>query len=205
MAKIRELMAALDDEALLEEVQRELESGIAPTDIINACQEGMSDIGDLFSTGEMFVSDLMMAGAICKEVSSIVKPYMKGDGGKKLGKVIIGTVKDDIHDIGKDIVVTMLEASGFEVIDLGVDVPAADFVKALQDSPDCKVLGLSCLLASCYGSIKATVEAVRAAGLNAKIIIGGGPIDRTVVDYSGADALGVAAQDTVNYSQEVYC
>ena len=202
MAKIRELMAALDDEALLEEVQRELESGIAPTDIIDACQEGMSDIGDLFSTGEMFVSDLMMAGAICKEVSSIVKPYMKGDGSKKLGKVIIGTVKNDIHDIGKDIVVTMLEASGFEVIDMGVDAPAEAFVKAAQEN-DVKVIGLSCLLVSCYDSIKETVEAIRAAGLTSKIIIGGGPIDNSVKEYSGADAWAASAQDTINFAREV--
>ena len=205
MEKIRELMAALDDEELLNEVQKELDAGTAPAEIITACQEGMTEIGNMFSKGEMFVSDLMMAGAICKEVSETVKPYMKGDGAKKLGKVMIGTVKDDIHDIGKDIVISMLEASGFEVIDMGVDVPAEDFVKGLQANPDCKVLGLSCLLASCYGSIKATVEAVRAAGLDTKIIIGGGPIDQNVVEYSGANAMGGAAQDTVNYCKEAIC
>jgi len=134
----------------------------------------------------------------------MVKPYMKGTEEKKLGKVVMGTVQDDIHDIGKDIVCSMLEASGFEVIDVGVDTPPETFVKALVDN-DCRVLGLSCLLASCYGSIKATVEAVKDAGLRdkVKIIIGGGPIDQTVVDYSGADAYGVAAQDTVNYCKEV--
>ena len=205
MATIRELMAALDDEALLDEVQKELDAGTAPAEIITACQQGMTDIGELFSKGEMFVSDLMMAGAICKEVGETVKPYMKGDSAAKLGKVVIGTVKDDIHDIGKDIVINMLEASGFEVVDMGVDVPAEDFVKALQADHDIKVLGLSCLLASCYGSIKATVEAVRAAGLDTKIIIGGGPIDQTVVDYSGADAMGGAAQETVDYCKGVYC
>ena len=136
MAKIKELMAALDDEALLEEVQKALEAGTAPAEIIMECQEGMAAIGELFSQGEMFVSDLMMAGAICKEVSDTVKPYMKGEGAAKLGKVVMGTVKNDIHDIGKDIVITMLEASGFEVIDVGVDAPAEAFVKAAQENDE---------------------------------------------------------------------
>ena len=202
MAKIKELMAALDDEALLEEVQKALEAGTAPAEIIMECQEGMAAIGELFSQGEMFVSDLMMAGAICKEVSDTVKPYMKGEGAAKLGKVVMGTVKNDIHDIGKDIVITMLEASGFEVIDVGVDAPAEAFVRAAQEN-DAKVIGLSCLLVSCYDSIKETVAAVRAAGLDSKIIIGGGPIDGSVQEYSGADAWAASAQETVNFAKEV--
>lgn len=203
MATIKELMAALDDEELLDLVEKKLNEGVSPVEIISECQEGMTEVGNQFAAGEMFVSDLMMAGAICKEVSDLCKPYMKGVTAAKIGKVIMGTVKDDIHDIGKDIVCNMLEASGFEVIDLGVDVPAAAFVDALKANPDCKVLGLSCLLASCYGSIKATVDAVRTAGLDTKIIIGGGPIDQSVVEYSGADAMGGAAQDTVNFCKGV--
>ena len=202
MERIKELMAALDDEALMEEVRKQLETGVEPAEIIMACQNGMAEIGDLFAQGEMYVSDLMMAGAICKEVSEMVKPYMKGKGAASLGKVVIGTVKDDVHDIGKDIVCSMLEAAGFEVIDTGVDTPAEEFVRAAKEN-DVKVIGLSCLLVSCYGSIKATVEAVRAAGLDAKIIIGGGPIDGSVQEYSGADAWAASAQDTVNYAKEV--
>lgn len=205
MAEIKELMVQLEDEALLEEVKKQLESGVSPTEIINACQDGMGEIGNLFSQGEMFVSDLMMAGAICKDVTDLVRPYIKKDDvGSSLGKVVIGTVKDDIHDIGKDIVCNMLEAAGFEVIDLGVDVDPETFVNAVKEN-NCKVVGLSCLLASCYGSIKKTVEAFTAAGLrdDLKIIVGGGPIDEHVVAYAGADAYGASAQDTVTYCKEV--
>lgn len=207
MATIKELMTQLEDEALLAEVKKQLEEGISPAEIVSQCQEGMSEVGNLFSDGQLFVSDLMMAGSICKEVTELTRPYIKKDDhASALGKVIIGTVKDDIHDIGKDIVCNMLEAAGFEVIDLGVDVQPETFVKALQEHK-CKVLGLSCLLASCYGSIKETIAAVSEAGLRdqVKIIVGGGPIDEHVVAYAGADAYSASAQDTVNYCKEVLC
>ncbi|MDO5409208.1 MAG: cobalamin-dependent protein [Lachnospiraceae bacterium] len=203
MASIKELMVELDDETLLDMVNEQLKQGVLPMDIISQCQEGMTEIGALFAEGEMFVSDLMMAGAVCKEVTEAVKPYMNTET-KKIGKVVMGTVKDDIHDIGKDIVCNMLEASGFEVIDVGIDTPVGVFVNTMKENPDCKVLGLSCLLASCYGSIKETVAAVKAVRPDVKIIIGGGPIDDTVRVFSDADAYAVAAQDTVNYCKEVY-
>lgn len=204
MSNIKDLLVNLDDEALLKEVQKQLDDGVEPAAVIDDCQHGMVEIGNLFSAGEMFVSDLMMAGAMFKSVSELVLPRMKTDSGKSNGKVVLGTVKDDIHDIGKDIVHNMLTAGGFEVIDLGVDVPPEDFVAALKEH-DAKVLALSCLLASCYASILKTVQAVAAAGLRdtVKIIIGGGPIDQNVVEYSGADAMGGPAQETVNYCREV--
>ena len=204
MSNIKDLLVNLDDEALLEEVQKQLDAGIDPAAIIDDCRDAMIEIGELFSAGEMFVSDLMMAGAMFKSVSELVLPYLAKGAVKNSGKVVLGTVKDDIHDIGKDIVHNMLAAGGFEVIDLGVDVPPEDFVAALKEH-DAKVLALSCLLASCYSSILATVQAVAAAGLRdkVKIIIGGGPIDQNVVAYSGADAMGGPAQETVNYCREV--
>ena len=204
MSNIKDLLVNLDDEALLEEVQKQLDAGIDPATIIDDCRDAMIEIGELFSAGEMFVSDLMMAGAMFKSVSELVLPYLTKGAVKNSGKVVLGTVKDDIHDIGKDIVHNMLAAGGFEVIDLGVDVPPEDFVAALKEH-DAKVLALSCLLASCYSSILATVQAVAAASLRdkVKIIIGGGPIDQNVVAYSGADAMGGPVQETVNYCREV--
>lgn len=205
MSGIKELMASFDDEALIDEVDKELAAGADPLAIIDECQAAMVDIGDKFSSGELFVSDLMMAGAMFQEVSEKLKPFLKSGSGESKGTVVLGTVKEDIHDIGKDIVKNMLEASGFEVDDLGVDVDPQAFIQALKDT-DAKVLGLSCLLASCYGSIKDTVEAVETAGLRdkVKIIIGGGPIDEHVVEFSGADAFGGGAQDTVDFAKEVY-
>jgi methanogenic corrinoid protein MtbC1 len=152
----------------------------------------------------MFVSDLMMAGELFKAINALTMPLLKNADVPSMGKVVLGTVKEDIHDIGKDIVHNMLAANGIEVIDLGVDVSPEQFVAALKEH-NAKVLALSCLLVSCYGSILKTVEAVKAAGLRdkVKIIIGGGPVDDHVVNYSGADAVGFAAQDAVNYCREV--
>ena len=204
MGKIKELLVSFDEDALLAEVRKELDGGIEPTTILSQCQDAMVEIGSQFNAGEMFVSDLMMAGELFKGVSALIMPLLKKGDMATAGKVVLGTVKDDIHDIGKDIVNNTLTASGFEVIDLGVDVPPEQFVKALKEH-GAKVLALSCLLVTCYGSILETVKAVKDSGLRdkVKIIIGGGPVDEHVVKYSGADAMGVAAQDAVNFCREV--
>jgi methanogenic corrinoid protein MtbC1 len=119
------------------------------------------------------------------------------------GKVVLGTVAGDIHDIGKDLVSAMLTAGNFEVIDVGIDAPTDSFIKALKENPDCKILALSCLLTTCYDSLKETVEAVKAEGLNdVKIMIGGGPVDKNVVEYSGADTYGKDAQGAVTIAKE---
>jgi methylmalonyl-CoA mutase cobalamin-binding domain/chain len=206
MGKIKELLVELEDEQLAALVKKELDGGTAPQAILEECQAGLTEIGNLFSEGKMFVSDLMMAGSVFKDLSGLIMPYLSAGGPKEsLGKVVLGTVKEDIHDLGKNIVASLLTASGFEVIDLGVDVGAEDFVKAVKEQ-DSKVLALSCLLVSCYDSIKATVEALNGAGLRGKVkvLIGGGPVDEHVVVYSGADAFGASAQAAVDYCKEVY-
>jgi methanogenic corrinoid protein MtbC1 len=205
LSRILELLASFDDDGLVAEVKAQLDAGTAPAAILADCQDAMVEIGNRFSAGELFVSDLMMAGMMFKQVSDLVLPLLTSSVGESAGKVVLGTVKNDIHDLGKDIVNMILTAAGFEVIDLGVDVAPEAFVKALKDS-GAKVLALSCLLVTCYESLKETVEAVGQAGLrdSVKIIIGGGPIDETVVAFSGADAMGVAAQDGVTFCKEVY-
>jgi methylmalonyl-CoA mutase cobalamin-binding domain/chain len=206
MGKIKELLVELEDEQLAALVKKELDGGAAPQAILDECQAGLTDIGNRFSEGKMFVSDLMMAGSVFKDLSDLIMPYLSANGPKEsLGKVVLGTVKEDIHDLGKNIVASLLSASGFEVIDLGVDVPAEEFVKAAKEH-NAKVLALSCLLVTCYGSIKATVEALQGAGLRdqVKVLIGGGPVDEHVVGYSGADAFGATAQAAVDYCKGVY-
>jgi methylmalonyl-CoA mutase cobalamin-binding domain/chain len=206
MGKIKELLVELEDEELKELVGKELDQGTDPQAILNECQMGLTEIGTLFSEGKMFVSDLMMAGSVFKDVSDLVMPRLIAGGPKEsLGTVVLGTVKEDIHDLGKNIVASLLTASGFKVIDLGVDVPAEDFVKAVKEH-NTKVVALSCLLVSCYDSIKATVEALKTAGIrdNVKVLIGGGPVDEHVVGYSGADAFGANAQTAVDYCKEAY-
>ena len=180
----------LEDE-VLNLVQERLDSGGDPIQILADCQQGVKIVGQKFEEGKYYISDLIMAGEIFKQINAKLADKMLGDTGPSLGKVVFGTVKDDIHDIGKDLVVQMLRASNFDVTDLGVDVPAEKFVQAVQDT-GAKVVGLSCLLTLGYDSIKATVEALEKAGLRSsvKIIIGGGPIDEKVKEYTGADAWG---------------
>ncbi|NTW71521.1 MAG: cobalamin-binding protein [Eubacteriaceae bacterium] len=205
MSSIAQMISNLEDENVVAEVQKQLDSGVNPLDIFKECQAGMVEVGNKFSCGEYFVSDLMMAGAIFKEVGDLITPYLKGQGGASAGKVVVGTVFGDIHDIGKDLVVAMLSAANFEVIDVGVDAKPEAFINALKENPDATVLGLSCLLTTCYDSLKETIDAVTEAGLRekVKIMIGGGPVDQGVVEYSGADRFGRDAQDAVTVCKEL--
>ncbi len=199
-----QMIAKLEDENVMTEVKRQLEAGTDPVEIFGACQDGMVEVGKKFQAGEFFVSDLMMSGAIFKDVGDLIKPYLKSTEESKAEKVVVGTVEGDIHDIGKDLVVAMLSAGNFDVIDVGVDVKPMVFVDALKKS-GAKVLGLSCLLTTCYDAVKETVAAVAAAGLRdqVKIMIGGGPVDQGVVEYTGADAYGKDAQDAVKLCKEL--
>lgn len=205
MGAIAQMLAKLEDENLIAEVEKQLSEGVNPLAIFKECQEGMVEVGNMFSSGEYFVSDLMMAGAIFKQVGEIVVPLLGEENTEKVGKVVMGTVKGDIHDIGKDLVIALLNAANFEVVDLGVDVEPGAFIEALEANPDAKILGLSCLLTTAYDAMKETVEAVKKAGLNdrVKIMIGGGSLDQSVVDYTGADRFGMDAQDAVNIAKEL--
>ncbi|HCX65231.1 MAG TPA: cobalamin-binding protein [Eubacteriaceae bacterium] len=201
---IAEMIANLEDENAVAEVQKQLEDGVAPTEILAACQEGMNLVGQKFEDGEYYVSDLMMSGSIFKQVNDILLPHLKSADEKSLGKVVLGTVEGDIHDIGKDLVKVMLGASSFEVIDVGVDANKDVFVQALKDNPDAKILALSCLLTTCYDALKDTIDAVKSEGLNdVKIMIGGGPVDEGVVEFSGADTYGTSAQHAVTIAKEL--
>jgi methanogenic corrinoid protein MtbC1 len=149
MGKIKELLVELEDEQLKILVEKELNQGTAPQAILDECQAGLTEIGSLFSEGKMFVSDLIMAGSVFKDISDLVMPRLSaGKPKESLGKVVLGSVKEDIHDLCMNIVASLLTASGFEVIDLGVDVPAEDFVKAVKEH-NTKVVALSCLLVTC--------------------------------------------------------
>jgi methanogenic corrinoid protein MtbC1 len=145
-----------------------------------------------------------MGGEILRQIQEVAKPKIKGEAtGKKLGKVVFGTVAGDIHDLGKDIVEFMLDVNGFEVHDLGVDVSADKFVTAIkEDKP--QIVGMSCLLTVAFDSMKATVEAIKAAGLRdgVKVMIGGGTTDEQVKSYAGADAYGKDAVAAVTLAKK---
>lgn len=179
-----------------------LDSGTDPVQILDACREAMGVIGKRFETGESFMPELMLAGEILGQISAIVKPRMKQAGeSKKLGKIVLGTVQGDIHDIAKDIVGFMLDINGFEVTDLGVDTSPAKFVEAVK-ATGAKIVGLSGFLTLAFDPMKDTVKALKDAGLtDVKVMIGGGQIDENIRQYTGADAYGKDAMAAVAIAQ----
>lgn len=175
-----------------------LENNIEPEEILDHGRTAMQIIGDKFECGEYFLPELIISGDILASIADQLKPHLKGStGGEKLGKVVFGTVSGDIHDIAKDIVVTMLDVNGFEVIDLGIDVPAERFVQAAQEH-QAGIVGLSGFLTLAIGPMRDTVAAFKAAGMtDVKIMIGGGPVNELVCEDTGADAWGANAMDAV--------
>jgi 5-methyltetrahydrofolate--homocysteine methyltransferase len=181
-----------------------LENGADPIDILEASKGAMGEVGRLFETQEYFIPELILAGAMLKNISELVKPYLQGQGSdtQTRGRVIIGTVQGDIHDIGKDIVVTMLEANGYDVMDLGVDVPPSRFVKAAKEFKP-QVIGLSGFLTLAYDPMKKTIAALRAENLGeVKFMIGGGQIDDQILQYTDADGWGLDAIAAVNFCNQ---
>jgi methanogenic corrinoid protein MtbC1 len=193
MAKdLAKALGDLKEDEAIAIVHEKLKEGVDPMSILDEAGRGMETVGTRFSRSEYFIPDLVYSGEILKRINELVKPKLaKGGAAKTGGKVIIGTVAGDIHDIGKDIVVFMLDVSGFEVFDLGVDVPVQKFVDKIKET-GATVVGLSGFLTLAYDAMKQTIEAIRKAGLREKtmIMIGGGQITDDIVKYTGADAYG---------------
>lgn len=202
--ELTQKFADLDEDGVLKLVRQAIEGGTDPQVILKACQDGISTVGEKFENGIYFISDLMLSGHIFKEVNELVKPLL-GDSldAATKDKVIVGTVSGDIHDIGKDIVVSMLEANGYEVIDLGVDVPAKRFVEAVKET-GAMVVGLSGLLTVAFDSMKDTIQALEDAGIRqkVKVMIGGSLINQNICEQTGADGWGNNTQIAVNLCKE---
>ena len=199
-----EAMVGMKEQEAISIAKGLVDKGEDPLNIFASCREAMDMVGKRFEKGEFFLPELMMAGEMLRQISELIKPLMKGDvQTERLGKVIVGTVQGDIHDIGKDIVVLMLDVNGFEVMDLGIDVPAEKFVDAIKDFQPA-VVGLSGFLTLAFDSMKETVDAIKAAGLrdNIKIMIGGGQIDDEIKNYTSADAYGKDAMEAVKLTRE---
>ena len=183
---------AMDEDGALKIVKDRLDGGDAPEAVLEDARSAMTTLGEKFACEEVFVPELIMGGEIMKGIAAELKPRITTeDTTGKRGTVVVGTVHGDIHDIGKDVVVMMLEVSGYDVYDLGIDVPVESFVAAIREhSP--QVVGLSGLLTLAFDAMKDTVEAIAAAGLRdqVKIMIGGSPVDEQVRVYSGADGWG---------------
>lgn len=200
------LLSDLKEPEALAFVEKALGEGIDPIKIIGEAKEGMKIVGERFAKEEYFIPDLVFSGEILKRIIKILEPHLKEKKAKepkRLGKVIIGTVEGDIHDIGKDLVVFMLDVSGFEVFDLGIDVPAQKFVDTIKETGS-KVVGLSGFLTLAFDSMKDTVDAIKKAGLRdqVKIMIGGGQITEEIRKYAGADAYGKDAIAGLSLAQQ---
>jgi trimethylamine corrinoid protein len=203
--KLINLMADMMEDETLAMVKELIASGTNPMDILDDARSAMEVVGKRFETGEYFIPDLMMAGEILRGISDIVRPLLEGGGGAaaKKGKVLIGTVAGDIHDIGKDIVTFMVDVSGYDVLDIGIDVPVETFVEKIREFKP-QVVGLSGFLTLAFDSMKKTVEALEQAGLrdSIKIMIGGGQMDDEVRKYVRADAYGKDAIAAVNLCRQ---
>ena len=197
------MIADLEEDEALRIAREKLDRGEEPHLILEESKSGMEIVGKRFSDGTYFLPELIFSAEILKEITEIVKPKLKKDvQTKRLGKAIIGTVAGDIHDIGKDIVVFMLDVSGFEVYDLGVDVPSQKFIDKIKET-NAPIVGLSGFLTLAFDSMKETVAAIKAAGLRdkVKIMIGGGQIDDEIRKHSGADAYGRDAMAAVSLAK----
>jgi dimethylamine corrinoid protein len=186
------------EDDVLAAVRTAKEAGATPADIIAALQAGMKTIGDKYEDGEYFLSELIMSAEIFKgALEELGLDKSAADTGTR-GTVVLGTVRTDIHDIGKNIVASVLSANGFKVIDLGVDVPAQRFLDAAREN-DARVIGLSCLLTTAFAAMQETIAAFVEAGLRdqVSIIIGGGPVNAGLAKQLGADGAGVSAQEAV--------
>lgn len=181
-----------------------IDAGEDPLKIMDACGQAMDIVGKKYEDGVYFVPDLIFTGEILKAISAVVKPKLAEEvDQKRLGQVVLGTVAGDIHDIGKDVVHFMLDANGFEVHDLGIDVPVENFVKKIKET-GATVVAMSGLLTMAFDSMKQTVDAIKEAGLRdqVKVMIGGSQVDEEVRVYTGADAYGTDAMSAVNYAKQ---
>ncbi len=206
LTELAQAMADLDKKHVAALVEDKLKRGVPPLEVVKELNDGMIEIGNRFAACEYYISELIFSSHIYKEVMGQLEPRLGAIGpDQSAGTVVIGTVKGDIHDIGKNIVVTLLRNAGFKTIDLGVDVAADKFVEALKQS-GARALALSCLLNLAIQEMKNVVDALAAAGMRdrVKVVIGGQPIDEKVCEYVGADFYGSDAPAGVRICKQIY-
>jgi len=200
LARLRDAIVNLDIDGVKRAAREALDVGITPYEaVMDGMAKGMEVVGQKYEAGEYFLAELIMAGETMKEGLSVLEPYMKAGDMKHIGRVVIGTVEGDLHDIGKNVVITLLTASGFEVVDLGVDVPAEKFVEAVkQYKPD--IVAMSALLTTTMVNMAKIIKALEQAGLRekVKVIVGGAPLTEEYAKQIGADAYGRDAVEGVN-------
>ena len=201
-----EAIAEMREEEAVTLARAMLDRGVDPLRVLELCREAMDIVGKRFEKGEYFLPELVLAGEMLENIGAVAKPLIhqgSESATKKLGRVLVGTVHGDLHDIGKNIVTFMLDINGFEVKDIGIDVPVAKFVEEIREFRP-EVVGLSGFLTLAFDSMKETVAAIDAAGLrdDLKIMIGGGQVDEAVRTYTGADAYGSNAVAAVSLCRQ---
>lgn len=181
-------MADLDEEKTLYLVKKLIQEGRTPVDIVETCRKGVEIVGKRYSEQEYFLADLIMSEEIFKGVMRIVEPYIPVNVPQNGFSIVMGTIEGDIHDLGKNIVIYLLRSSGFQVYDLGVDVPPEKFVSAVNET-GASMMGISVLLSFCVGSVKKVVDLLQEAGLRdkVKVVVGGYPVNQLVKEYTGVD------------------
>jgi methylmalonyl-CoA mutase cobalamin-binding domain/chain len=202
---LRNALADLEEKKVYALIKEKIAAGISAKELMKACQEGMKIVGDRYSSDEYFIADMMYSGEIMRNVMNTLQPYLKDvEIEKKLGKVVIGTVKGDIHDLGKDTVIISLQGNGFEVIDLGVDVSPERFVQAIKENNP-QLVGMSVFLTSCFTFAENIVKAIQEADLreDVRVMIGGAPVTEVVAERTGCDFYGKDAVAAVNYALNV--
>ena len=209
MSKIEELSNLVENGKIMEvvpAVKEALEEGIEPLTILN---EGLvspiNRLGEKFRVGEIYVPELLIASKGMKMCAEVIKPLLMSENIEKLGEIVFCTVAGDMHDIGKNLVVMLLESAGFEVIDLGMDVDAEEIVEAIEENPDVKILGMSAMLTTTMYAMKDTIEALEEAGLRnrIKIMIGGAPVNQDFADSIGADGYSTNAPAAVELAKKL--
>lgn len=207
MTKIEEIKAMVEDgktKLIPGLVQGALDEGNAAGDILQAMVEAMGIIGDKFSTGEVYVPEMLMAARAMSKGVEVLKPLLAGDSSLSLGTCVIGTVQGDLHDIGKNLVAMMIGSAGFNLVDLGVDVPAQKFIDAIKENQNVTLVACSGLLTTTMPAMKETVQTIKASGLTGfKIIVGGAPVNQDMANEIGADGFAPDAGSAAVKAKEL--
>lgn len=207
MSKIQEVQVNVETgktKLIAGVVQEALDEGHAATAILQVMIDAMGIVGDKFSTGAIFVPEMLIAAKAMSKGVDVLKPHLSGEASASLGTCVIGTVKGDLHDIGKNLVAMMVESAGFKVIDLGVDVPIEKFISTVKENEDVKLVACSGLLTTTMPAMRETVEAIKGSGLDGvKVLVGGAPVTQEFATAIGADGYAADAGSAVTRAKEL--
>jgi 5-methyltetrahydrofolate--homocysteine methyltransferase len=205
MTDLSDAISTCEDDLTMQLIQNRLDARISATEIVAECNVGMAELGERFDQGEAFIPDLMFAGMIMKKAMELLKPHLEAGAEEKEKKktLVIGTVQNDIHDIGKDITAMVFRSSGFNVVDLGVDVKPETFVASIREHQP-EFVGMSLLLTTCYQSVMNTMQAIEDARLRdkVKICVGGAAATPLLAEKAKCDFYGKTAVDSVRWANQ---